>query len=549
MSNFRPQQKAMRFIFTLLTLSFTFMSLAQDGLPVQVTVKNGIIEGYQDMNLGLKLFLGVPFAKPPVGPLRWKAPQPLEDWKGVKQTKKFGPRPVQTNIFGDMMFRSDGISEDCLYLNVWSPSTYNKKNLPVLVYFYGGGYVAGDGSEPRYDGASMAKKGIVVVTVNYRLNIFGFLSHPELSKETDYKGSGNYGLMDQIAALGWVQENIAKFGGDPRKVTIAGESAGSISVSFLMASPKSRFSMNGAIGESGAGMNMGLAAQPLAQAEEAGAAFQKKFGFKNLAAMRDMSASELFERYQDYNPWAFGVSIDGYVFPKNIKSIAEIYEKGQQAQVPLLVGWNTAESGAGGLMMGKPLTSENYVAQLKALYPNDWQEVEKLYPSDAASLEWSATDLASDRFISYSTWKWFDLQRNTTNKPVYRYLYAKLRPPLKDASMVNGLAGGVSKRSGPPPPQPIGAPHACEIEYAMGNLPLINVFAWTDDDYTVSNTMQNYFANFIISGDPNGKDLLKWPAAVPKDPNPDVMVIDVKSAAVKAQKDARYQFHDKQYKK
>lgn len=539
----------MRTLFTLLTLCFTLMSYAQDGLPVQVTVKNGIIEGYQDMNLGLKLFFGVPYAKPPVGPLRWKAPQPLEDWKGVKQTKKFGPRAVQTNIFGDMMFRSDGISEDCLYLNVWSPSTYSKKDLPVLVYFYGGGYVAGDGSEPRYDGASMAKKGIVVVTVNYRLNIFGFMAHPELSKETDYKGSGNYGLMDQIAALGWVQENIAKFGGDPRKVTIAGESAGSISVSYLMASPKSRFSMSGAIGESGAGMGGGLAAQPLDKAEAAGVEFQKKFGFKNLAAMRDMSTAELFDRYRDYNPWAFGVSIDGYVFPKNIKSITEIYEKGQQAQVPLLLGWNSAEMSAHALMMGKPLTSENYVAQLKAMYPNDWQEVEKLYPSDAANLEWSATDLASDRFISYSTWKWFDLQRNTTNKPVYRYLYSKLRPPLRDAGMTTGLAGGVSRSEGPKPPPPIGAPHACEIEYAMGNLHLIDVFAWTEDDYTVSKTIQNYFANFIITGDPNGKDLPKWPAAVSKDPNPDVMVIDVKSAAVKAQKDARYLFHDKQNRK
>ena len=546
----KPQHKAMRFIYSLLAVCFSLSLFAQqDGLPVQVTVKNGVIEGYHDMNLGLKLFFGVPYAKPPVGPLRWKAPQPLEDWKGVKPTKKFGPRAVQTNIFGDMQFRSDGISEDCLYLNVWSPSTYNKKNLPVLVYFYGGGYVAGDGSEPRYDGASMAKKGIVVVTVNYRLNIFGFFAHPELSKETDYKGSGNYGLMDQIAALGWVQENIAKFGGDPRKVTIAGESAGSISVSYLMASPKSRFSMSGAIGESGAGINMGLDAKPLAQGEEAGVAFQKKFGIKNLAAMRDMPAADLFERYQDYNPWAFGVTIDGYVFPKNIKSIAEIYEKGQQAQVPLLLGWNSAEMGAGALMGGKPLTSENYVAQLKALYPNDWQEVEKLYPSDAASVEWSATDLASDRFISYSTWKWFDLQRTTSNKPVYRYLYAKQRPPMRDASLVPGLAGGVSKSSGPPPPPPLGAPHACEIEYAMGNLPLVNVFAWTEDDYKVSRTMQNYFANFIITGDPNGKDLPKWPAAVAKDANPDVMVIDVKSEAVKTQKDARYLFHDKQYKK
>ena len=266
-----------RNIFYLLVLFVSTSVFAQkDGLPVQVTVKNGVIEGYQDMQLGLKLFLGVPFAKPPVGPLRWKAPQPLEDWKGVKMTKRFGPRPVQTNIFGDMISRSDGISEDCLYLNVWTPSRYNKKDLPVLVYFYGGGFVAGDASEPRYDGASMAKKGIVVVTVNYRLNIFGFFAHPELSKETEYKGSGNYGLMDQIAALGWVQENIAKFGGDPRKITIAGESAGSVSVSYLLASPKSRFSIAGAIGESGAGMNMGIAAQSLDKVEAAGVEFQKK---------------------------------------------------------------------------------------------------------------------------------------------------------------------------------------------------------------------------------------------------------------------------------
>src|SRR5665648_342679 len=180
--------------------------------------------------------------------LRWKAPQPADNWDGVKETKSFGPRPVQSIVFGDMNSRSPGMSEDCLYLNVWTPAKQNTHGLPVLVYFYGGGFVAGDGSEPRYDGASMAEKGIVVVTVNYRLAIFGFYAHPDLSAEAPYKASGNYGLLDQNASLEWVQKNIAAFGGDPKKVTIAGESAGSISVSAQMASPLSKNLIAGAIG-------------------------------------------------------------------------------------------------------------------------------------------------------------------------------------------------------------------------------------------------------------------------------------------------------------
>lgn len=525
-------------ITTRLLILSLFMSTSiyaqNNGIPVQVNVKNGVVEGYRDTELGLNLFLGVPFAKPPVGPLRWKAPQLLEDWKGVKLVKKFGPRPVQANVFGDMVYRSDGSSEDCLYLNVWTPSRYNKKDLPVLVYFYGGGFVAGDASEPRYDGASMAKKGIVVVTVNYRLNIFGFFSHPELSKETDYKGSGNYGLMDQIAALGWVQENIAKFGGDPRKVTIAGESAGSFSVSMLMASPKSRFSIAGAIGESGASMGMGLSPATLEKGEATGVEFQKKNNAKNLAALRDMSTAELFERYQDFNQWAFSTTFDGFVFPKNLKSITEIFEKGQQAQVPLLLGWNSAESGAGGFLRG-PATEEQYLKRMKEEFPNDWQEAMKLYPGDAASVEKSATDMASDNFIGHGTWKWFDLHRTYSTKPVYRYYYAKLLPPRKGQPAGQKPAGG--------------APHACEIEYAMGNLKTNENFAWTDDDFKVSKTMQDYFANFIISGNPNGNGLPNWPAAAAKDASPDVMVIDTKSEAIKAKHDARYIFLDGIYKK
>ena len=250
---------------------------AQDlnAFPVQVKIEQGVIEGNYNTHTGIQTYFGVPFAKPPVGDLRWRAPQPLEKWEGVKETKQFGPRPMQTMVFGDMKSRSNGVSEDCLYLNVWTPAKRETKNLPVLVYYYGGGNVAGDASEPRYDGESMAKKGMVVVTTNYRLNVFGFLAHPELTKEASYKASGNYGMLDQHAALKWVQKNISVFGGDPSKVTIAGESAGSIGVSAQMASPLSKNLIAGAIGESGAAIHPTMAPVSLEEAENQGAEFVK----------------------------------------------------------------------------------------------------------------------------------------------------------------------------------------------------------------------------------------------------------------------------------
>ena len=519
------------------------------GFAVQTVIKNGVIEGNYDTKEGLQVYLGVPFAKPPVGQLRWKAPQPMENWKGIKQTKKFGPRPIQAIVFGDMNSRSDGLSEDCLYLNVWSPVRHDKKNLPVLVYFYGGGFVAGDGSEPRYDGASMAKKGIVVVTVNYRLGLFGFLSHPELSAETSYKGSGNYGLLDQHAALKWVQENIAAFGGDPKRVTIAGESAGSISVSAQMASPLSKGLIAGAIGESGAAINPTLFPAPLAEGEKAGLEFAKLAGAKNLAALRAMSTVELHQFYQDSKRFGFPTVIDGYFYPK---SLNEIFAAKQQAMVPLLAGWNSAEIPGMAFMQGQTYTEENFIKRVKAEYPADFEEVLKLYPHGSEKeIELSATALASDRFIAYSTWKWLDLHLKNSSQPVYRYLYSKLRPPLSDASLMSGLAGGTVKNTQPAikMPEAVGAPHACEIEYCMGNLHLIKEYAWTEDDFKTSATMLNYFANFIIKGDPNGKDLAVWPKADPKSTEPAVMIINTKSEAVKAKDDARYIFLDKAYGK
>ncbi len=309
-------KKILLFTVVLLIANQFTMAQNQNAFPVQAKLDNGVIEGNYDTHTGIQTYFGVPFAKPPVGELRWKAPQPLDKWNGVKETKAFGPRPMQTMVFGDMKSRSAGVSEDCLYLNVWTPATRNSKDLPVLVYFFGGGNVAGDASEYRYDGESMAKKGIVVVTTNYRLNIFGFLAHPELSAEAAYKASGNYGLLDQHAALQWVQKNIAAFGGDPNKVTIAGESAGSIGVSQQMASPLSKNLIAGAIGESGAGINPTMSPIPLKDAEKMGLEFAQKAGVPSLAQLRALSTREVYEIYNESKRFGFPAVIDGYFLTK-----------------------------------------------------------------------------------------------------------------------------------------------------------------------------------------------------------------------------------------
>src|SRR4051794_10706979 len=280
----------------------------------RVKTAGGIVEGTAGAG-GVRSFKGIPFAEPPVGDLRWKAPRPHARWEGVRKADKFGPRAMQRAVFGDMNFRSGGMSEDCLYLNVWTPAKGEGERLPVLVYFYGGGFVAGDGSEPRYDGESMARKGIVSVTVNYRLGAFGFLAHPELTKESPHHASGNYGLLDQNAALRWVRENIAAFGGDPAKVTIAGESAGSISVSAQMASPLSRDLIAGAIGESGS-MIAALAPVPLAQAEEQGVKFASAAGAEGIAALRAIPSAQLLESAGKPGTPRFTPTIDSWFFPE-----------------------------------------------------------------------------------------------------------------------------------------------------------------------------------------------------------------------------------------
>ena len=486
-----------------------------------VQTANGTVEGRGAQPSGVRIFRGIPFAQPPTGDLRWREPQPAKNWKGVRQAKEFGPRCMQARIFDDMIFRSAGVSEDCLYLNVWTPAKSNRERLPVLVYFYGGGFVSGDGSEPRYDGESMAAKGIVVVTLSYRLGVFGFLAHPELTKESAHKASGNYGLLDQNAALRWVQQNIANFGGEPKRVTIAGESAGSMSVSAHVASPLSKNLINGAIGESGAIFGA-LAPKPLAQAEEAGTKFAESLGAQSIAALRAMAAQELLDAASK-GGWAsvqrFPPIIDSYFLTSEP---ALVYAIEKQARVPLLVGWNSEE--AGSILGPEQPTPENYNKALSKLFGPRTDEVLKLYPATTnEEIIQAATDLATDRFMGHATWKWADLQSRMS--PVYRYVYTHPRPAMRTQTT----------------PGARGAVHSAEIEYALGNLDLMkDVYPWTEDDYKVSKLMQEYFANFIKKSNPNGPGLPEWPITT----SGRFMRLDVEPRAEVDNTRARYLFHD-----
>ncbi len=511
----------------LLAINFFIMGtlLSQTKDP-QTKTNYGIVEGVKETS-GIISFKGIPFAAPPVGDFRWREPQPLKKWDGVLQAKKFGPRAMQAPIFGDMNFRSNGMSEDCLYLNVWSPSIKGKA--PVLVYFYGGGFVAGDGSEGRYDGESMAKKGIVTVTVNYRLGVFGSLAHPELTKESPHQASGNYGLLDQAASLKWVKENIAAFGGDPNKITIAGESAGSVSVSAQMVSPLSKNLIAGAIGESGSLLGA-LPPVALVDAEKNGLEFAKKTGATSLSDLRKLSSDSILNAATKHGAFRFPTTLDGYFFPKDPLSI---FKAGEQAMVPLLVGWNSEESGARAIMGRESFTVQNFINAVKKIYGEQSDAILKLYvPGSDDDVEQVARELAGDRFISFSTWRWADMHEKTGNgQPVYRYYYTRPRPPMTPemGDAVAGLAGGVQRNTGAPkPPIPKGAVHSAEIEYCMGNLHYNKVYAWTDDDYKVSATMQDFFSNFIKTGNPNGKSVPNWPSTKTAKPSP-VMYIDVKS--------------------
>ncbi len=507
-----PAAAAVLFFISSLTLSAA--------TPVQTA--NGPVAGTQSADGKVRIFKGIPFAAPPVGNLRWREPQPLGNWDGVRQANGFGPRCMQANVYPDMVFRDKGPSEDCLYLNVWTPAPQAGAKHPVMVWIYGGGFAAGAASEPRQDGEHLAEKGVVLVSFNYRLGVFGFFAHPELAKESGRNSAGNYGLLDQIAALHWVQNNIEAFGGDKNNVTIFGESAGSFSVSALMASPLSGGLFERAIGESGAYFSTTLATKSLAASEAADLQFSRSIDAASLAQLRAKPASELLQAAGKQHDVRFAPNIDGYFLPEDVYSI---YAAGKQQHVPLLAGWNADEGSYKSILRNEPPTVKNYTARLQQLFGDKADAMLKVYPAaNDEQVKRAAQDMASDQFIAYSTWKWIEMQSATGASPVYRYRFEEA-PPNYD-----------------PKAESKGAYHSSEIEFVFEDLASKHL-PWSSQDKRLSDMMSSYWINFARTGNPNSNGLPHWPP-YQKDDGYQVMHLTVQPHAVPDQLRNRYEYLD-----
>jgi para-nitrobenzyl esterase len=467
----------------------------------RVTLDSGQVSGVAGSDPAVRVYKGIPYAAPPVGDLRWRAPQPVKTWDGVMAADAFGPR-CHGRSFGAPAATS--VSEDCLNLNVWTPARVGGGKVPVFVWIHGGGFQGGSGSEPTFDGEALTTKGLIVVTFNYRTSVFGFLAHPELTSESPYHASGNYGLLDQIAALQWVQRNIAAFGGDPARVTIGGESAGAYSVSALTASPLARGLFHQAIVESGAYLSPKAdAMRSLRAAEQTGADFARTVGAVDLAALRLKSADEIMKavtRMSDF--FAFQPGIDGRVLNEAVYST---YDRGRQARIPLLIGSNTAEGAF--LMPDQRPTAQEFEARLEQRFGAHASQVRELYPTDTpAALIKSEVAFSGDLEFDYPMWKLATMQR-AAGLPVYYYLFGRT-VPAAPGQLYKGI-----------PLTEIGALHGAEVAYVFGTLdkvPPVPASAdgrrrWQQTDRELSASMLGYWANFVKTGDPNGPGLPAWP--------------------------------------
>ncbi|MBN2805294.1 MAG: carboxylesterase family protein [Prolixibacteraceae bacterium] len=461
--------------------------------PGQMKVEGGIVQG--TVTDDLAIYKGIPFAAPPVGELRWKAPQPVEPWEGVKQCIEYAPAPMQG---GNPV---SGKSEDCLYLNVWTPAQSANEKLPVLVWIYGGGFSFGSTSDPVHNGEHLARKGVVLVSIAYRVGQLGFLAHPELSAENTNGVSGNYGLLDQIVGLQWIQNNIAAFGGDPNQVTIFGESAGGIAVSMLCASPLAKGLFHGAISQSGGsfgptrpttypGENM----KTLQQAEQDGVEYVKGYGLAGIEELRKLEAEKLIPRgWTMPGGWPI---VDGYVIPDDQ---FKLYEVGNYNDVPVLIGYNSDE----GLSFPAGRTPQEYIDNVKKRFGPYADSLIQAYPVGENHVPRSARNLMRDAAFGWHTWSWARLQSKTGQSDVYLY-YFDQHP----------------ERPADSPQADHGTPHGVDVPFVFMNLDPKNA---SNADLSISETMATYWTNFAKYGHPNSEGLTQWPAF--SEDNPVVMYL------------------------
>jgi para-nitrobenzyl esterase len=468
--------------------TFLVVSSLALGAPATVQLESGLISGTNGSSPDVRVYKGIPYAAPPVANLRWRAPEPTVHWDGVSKADQFGAMCMQPAFRGGAGAAAPvtppKMSEDCLFLNVWTVASAGDRR-PVMVWIHPGGYNTGSGAAPGYDGEALAKKGVVLVTINYRLGIFGFFSHPELTKESEHHASGNYAFMDQVAALQWVRKNIAAFGGDPQRVTVFGDSAGSSSISNLMGSPRAKGLFQRAVGESGAWMGLSLTpTRTLAEAEQAGVKIADGLNAHSLDELRAKPAEDLLKAGR-----AGGPVIDGWFLPEDV---ATIFAQGKQNDVPLIAGSNQDE----GTFFLQPTTSAKFMERSRMRYGDQADAFLKLYPASTDE-EANASQLAAFRDeLAFVMRVWSRAQTKTGHSKAFLFYFTHQPPPPAGATARGGFGSG--------------ATHGSEAQYIFGNL--LPPRAWTDVDHHVSDMLASYWANFAASGDPNGKGLAKWPA-------------------------------------
>jgi para-nitrobenzyl esterase len=468
----------------ILLLLFSFRYSIKPRIYIDpVMTEAGLVSGVKSETSNVIAYKGIPFAAPPVGELRWKAPQPAIAWQGVRKCESFGPSPMQAKPVPFMVYTPEflipekPISEDCLYLNVWSCASKGDKK-PVLVWIYGGGFSSGGTAVPIYDGEALAKKGIIFVSVNYRVGVFGFLAHPDLTKEAPYHSSGNYGLLDQVAALEWIKKNISAFGGDPDNVTIDGQSAGSMSVNCLVASPVAKGLFNKGIAESGSFFIMKT--NNLKEAEKQGLDLASYVHAVSLEDLRKIPAEQLLKFPAQYRP-----IIDGYILPK---SVPEIFAEEKENNVPLIIGWNADESFVNGFK-----NKEVFQKEAREKYGKDADEFLKYFPANTdEEATRSQIIFSRDMIFAVSGYKWAGIQSLLGKSPVFVYYFARKLPAIGDFVKY-------------------GAFHTGEVAYVMDNLRFLNR-PWEPVDFQLADMMSNYWINFISNSNPNNKDLPNWPA-------------------------------------
>ncbi len=443
----------------------------------------GLVSGLQNESGNVTAYKGIPYAAPPLGDLRWKAPQPAIPWQGIKKCDAFGPSPMQPKPIPFMVYTSEflipekPIGEDCLYLNIWTGISKGEKR-PVFVWIYGGGFYSGGTAVPIYDGEAMAKKGVIFVSINYRVGVFGFLAHPDLTKEAPYHSSGNYGLLDQIAALQWIKKNISAFGGDPANITIDGQSAGSMSINCLIASPVAKGLFTKAIAESGSFFVMKT--NNLKEAEKQGTDLASFVHAVSLEDLRKIPADQLMKF-----PAYFLPIVDGYVLPE---SIPDIFAEGKENNVPLITGWNADENFVNGIK-----NKEAFQKEAKEKYGKDADEFLKYFPANTdEEATRSQIILSRNTIFALSGYKWAGIQSDRGKSPVYMYYFARKLPATGDYIKY-------------------GAFHTGEVAYVMDNLKFLHR-PWEQTDFRLAELMSNYWVNFISGSNPNGSNLPEWPS-------------------------------------